>query len=139
VSGEPEAAVDEDAGSALHVVEAGVGGADAKLGDRIVVLDVAEELEVFAYFVIVSGRNERQVNTICEEIEEWTKRHAGRGPVRIEGLKDSTWILMDYGDVLFHVFLDETREYYDLEHLWSGVPRLSTESLLARFSEFVDD
>ena len=98
------------------------------------VLDVAEELSVFAYFVVVSGRNTRQVDSIVEEIEEWTKRHAGRGPVRIEGLKDLTWVLMDYGDVLFHVFLEETRDYYDLEHLWSGVPRVDADALIASAS-----
>jgi ribosome-associated protein len=44
--------------------------------------------------------------------------------VRVEGLADATWVLMDYGDFIVHVFLQETREYYDLEHLWSGAPRV---------------
>jgi ribosome-associated protein len=48
--------------------------------------------------------------------------------VRIEGLQDATWVLMDYGDFIAHVFLQETREYYDLEHLWSGAPRVAWRS-----------
>ena len=49
-------------------------------------------------------------------------------PVRVEGLQDATWVLMDYGDFIVHVFLQETREYYDLEHLWSGAPRVEWRS-----------
>jgi ribosome-associated protein len=113
------------------VVEAAVVAADAKLGEDIVVLDVAEQLEVVDSFVIVSGRNTRQVSTIVEEVEESTKRRTGRAPLRIEGLREASWVLMDYGDVVVHVFLDETRSYYDLEHLWSSAPRLELASLLS--------
>jgi len=100
------------------------------LAHNIVVLDVAEQLSVIDYFLVTSGRNARQVATIAEEIEAATKKATGRGPEQIEGLRDATWILMDYGEVVFHVFLDETREYYDLEHLWSGVPRLDTAAMV---------
>jgi ribosomal silencing factor RsfS len=53
-----------------------------------------------------------------------SRRRTRQSPVRIEGLQDATWVLMDYGDFIAHVFLHETREYYDLEHLWSGAPRV---------------
>ena len=112
------------------LVEAGVQAADGKLGEEIVVLDVGEQLGVVEYFVIASGRNTRQVATIAEEIEEATKHRCGRGPLRIEGLREATWVLLDYGDVIFHLFLDETRTYYDLEHLWSAAPRVGLEGLL---------
>ncbi len=99
--------------------------ADAKGGADTVVLVMGDLLAVTEAFVITSGTNVRQVRTIVEEVERKVKEAGGPGPVRIEGLDDARWVLMDYGDVLVHVFLDETRAYYDLEHLWSGAPRLT--------------
>jgi ribosome-associated protein len=98
--------------------------ADAKLGTDTVVLAMTELFGVVDAFVITSGRNQRQVRTLVEEIEEQVKADGGPSPLRIEGLHDGTWVLMDYGDFIVHVFLDETREFYDLEHLWSGAPRV---------------
>jgi len=94
------------------------------------VLDVGEMLSVVDYFMITSGRNSRQVATIVEEVEAGVKRATGRSPLRLEGLRDATWVLMDYGDVVVHVFTPEMREFYDLEHLWSGTPRVSTSTFL---------
>ena len=91
-------------------------------------------MSVVDFFVIASGRNTRQVATIVEEVEASVKRSTARSPLQVEGLRDATWVLMDYGDVVIHVFLDETREFYDLEHLWSATPRLSTDALLGRSS-----
>jgi ribosome-associated protein len=76
-------------------------------------------------FVVTSGRNSRQVRTIVDEVERQIKESTGRSPIRVEGLDDALWVLMDYGDFLVHVFLDEAREFYDLEHLWSGAPRVA--------------
>lgn len=98
--------------------------ADAKLGERTVVLAMGELLLVTDAFVITAGRNARQVRSIVDEVEKQVKATVGRSPVRVEGLDDASWVLMDYGDFLVHVFLDETREYYDLEHLWSDAPRV---------------
>jgi ribosome-associated protein len=75
-------------------------------------------------FVITSALNTRHVRTLVEEIERGVKEAHGFKPVRTEGLGDATWVLMDYGDFIVHVFLQETRDYYDLEHLWSGAPRV---------------
>jgi ribosome-associated protein len=66
--------------------------------------------------VITSGTNARQVRTIAEEVEEKVKADGGPAPLRIEGLDDARWVLMDYGDFVVHVFLDEVRKFYD----WSG-------------------
>jgi ribosome-associated protein len=101
--------------------------ADEKLGAETVVLDVKELLSVVDAFVITSGRNLRQVDTLVDEIEAATKATYGRGPLTIEGRNDGTWVLMDYGDVLVHVFVEETRSFYDLEHLWSSAPRVAWE------------
>jgi ribosome-associated protein len=57
-------------------------------------------------------------------VERQVGQRHGRKPARVEGLDDSRWVLMDYGDFLVHVFLDEAREYYDLEHLWAEAPRM---------------
>ncbi|MGO9857019.1 MAG: ribosome silencing factor [Acidimicrobiales bacterium] len=97
--------------------------ADAKLGHETVVLAMGELFGVVDAFVITSAQNTRHVRTLVEEIERSVKETHGVAPVRIEGLADATWVLMDYGDFIAHVFLQETRDYYDLEHLWSGAPR----------------
>lgn len=102
--------------------------ADAKLGRDTVVLGMADLFGVVDAFVITSAQNTRHVRTLVEEIERELKESHGLAPVRVEGLPDATWVLMDYGDFIAHVFLQETRDYYDLEHLWSGAPRLDWRS-----------
>jgi ribosome-associated protein len=98
--------------------------ADAKLGHDTVVLAMEELFGVVDAFVITSAPNTRHVRTLVEEIEKGVKETHGVAPLRTEGLADATWVLMDYGDFIAHVFLQETRDYYDLEHLWSGAPRV---------------
>ena len=98
-----------------------------KLGAETLVLEVGDVLSIVEYFVITSAPNTRQVRTIAEDVEERIKMAGGPGPTRVEGADDATWILMDYGDVVVHVFLQETREFYDLERLWSDVGRLDWE------------
>ena len=97
--------------------------ASAKQGNDIVILSVGEVLAIVDAFVITSAPNTRQVATIAEAVEERIKLAGGGGPLRVEGMDDQRWVLLDYGDIVVHVFLQEVREYYDLEHLWSDVPR----------------
>ena len=85
---------------------------------------MGEVLSIVEYFVVTGAPNTRQVRTIAEEVEEQVKILAGSAPIRVEGLNDGTWVLLDYGDIVVHVFLDETREFYDLERLWADVARL---------------
>ncbi len=99
--------------------------ADAKLGHDTVVLAMTELLGVVDAFVITSASNRRHVRTLVEEIERGVKEAHGLSPTRTEGLQDATWVLMDYGDFIAHVFLQEARDFYDLEHLWAGAPRVS--------------
>ncbi len=117
--------IEPDNGYALAKVAA--RAADAKLGENTIVLDVKELLSVMDAFVVTQGRNSRQVDSLVDEIEAATKATYGRGPLTIEGRNDGTWVLMDYGDVLIHVFVAETRAFYDLEHLWSSAPRVAWE------------
>ena len=98
--------------------------ADSKQARDVVVLEVGEVLALCGWFVIASGSNDRQVKAICDEVERQLHEAGGPKPVRIEGLDDRQWVLMDYGDVVVHVFQQEQREFYDLERLWADVPRL---------------
>jgi ribosome-associated protein len=106
--------------------------ASAKGGEETVIIDVGDVLAITDAFVISSGRNTRQVKTIAEEVESRLKADGGIKPLRVEGLGDSQWVLLDYGDLVVHVFLDETRAYYDLERLWSDAPRVAWEDEAAR-------
>jgi ribosome-associated protein len=99
--------------------------ADAKSGEDTTILAVGDLLGLTDAFVITSGTNTRQVKTIVDEVERQVKEAGGLRPVRVEGLDDARWVLMDYGDFLVHVFLDEAREFYDLEHLWAEAPRVA--------------
>ncbi len=77
-------------------------------------------------FVIASGTSRRHVLTLAEEAER-RLRELGRRPLRREGTDDARWVLLDYGDLVVHVFDEETRAYYDLERLWGNAPRIAFE------------
>lgn len=104
--------------------------ADEKKATSTVVLEVGPILAITDAFVITSADNPRLVKTIAEEIERQVKLAGGPSPLRIEGLEDARWVLIDYGDFVVHVFLDEVREYYDLERLWSDAARVDWEDLV---------
>lgn len=104
--------------------------ADDKQGDDIVILEVGPVLAITEAFVIASASNTRQVRTIAEEIEEQVKRGGGPAPIRTEGLDDLRWVLLDYGDFVVHVFLQEVREFYELERLWADATRLDWQTVL---------
>lgn len=91
----------------------------------IVQLDLREMIGYTDYFVICSGRSERQAKAIHDAIHEGMKAAHGRLPERVEGLPGARWILMDYLDVIVHVFVPDTREYYRLEQLWGEAPALA--------------
>jgi ribosome-associated protein len=95
--------------------------ADRKAID-IVQLDLRGMIGYTDYFVICSGRTERQTKAIHDAIYEGLKSAHRRLPERVEGLRGSRWILMDYLDVVVHVFVPQTREYYRLEQLWGEAP-----------------
>jgi ribosome-associated protein len=98
--------------------------AAGKKGDDIVVLDVGEIISIIDCFVLVSATNTRQTRTIVSEVQDALREYDGSRPIGVEGLDDATWVLMDYGDIVVHVFLDETRAYYDLDRLWADAPRI---------------
>lgn len=100
------------------------GAASAKSGDDIVVLDVADIISIIDVFVLVSASNTRQVKTIVDEVERALRDHDGSKPIGVEGMNDATWVLLDFGDIVVHVFQEATRSYYDLDRLWGDAPRL---------------
>jgi ribosome-associated protein len=96
--------------------------ADEKKATDIIVQEVRNVLLITDYFVIVTGANNRQVDAITEAVEEALRKEAGIKPIGREGLDEQTWILLDYGDFVVHVFQPELREFYRLESLWSDAP-----------------
>ena len=103
--------------------------ADRKAID-VVVLDIAAASSVTDYFLICSGGSARQAQAIADAIDEQLKK-AGIMPLGIEGYRDGRWILMDYGDVIVHIFSQETRDFYDLERLWASAPKLDLSHEIA--------
>jgi ribosome-associated protein len=97
--------------------------ASSKLGRDTLVLGVENLLGLTDAFVITSGSNPRQVRSITDEVERQLKLAGAGGPRSVEGLDDARWVLMDYGDFVVHVFMEEARDFYDLEHLWGDAPR----------------
>jgi ribosome-associated protein len=102
-----------------------------KKGADLAILDVGDVLSIIDLFVLVSASNARQVRTIVDEVEKALTEHDGSKPISVEGLADASWVLLDYGDIVVHVFLDETRAYYDLDRLWGDVPRLDVPATQA--------
>lgn len=99
--------------------------ADDKKGEDIIALNVAELLVVTEYFVLATGRTDVQVHAIADEIEEQLRVQCNEKAIGREGLGENKWVLLDYGDMVVHVFQPQEREYYRLERLWGDAPRLS--------------
>lgn len=89
----------------------------------VVALEVADLLVVTDYFVLATGANDRQVKVIADNVED-RLRESGIRPVGREGEQDRTWVLLDFGDFVVHVFQPDERDFYRLEKLWSDAPRL---------------
>ena len=100
--------------------------ADDKKAEDITILDLRNITTLTDSFVICSVTNNRQARAIAQEIEGKLAKHGLRLD-HIEGYPDSNWILMDYTDLVIHIFTKETREYYDLEHLWGDAPRVDLD------------
>lgn len=95
-------------------------GIQEKKGNDIVVADLTTMQDTICnYFVICQGNSPNQVTAIVESIGEYVREHSGVKPFAVDGLRNAQWVAMDYSDVLVHVFLPETRKFYDIEHLWA--------------------
>ncbi len=89
-----------------------------KRGKDIIALYVREKTDLCDYFVIASGSNAPQIRAMGERVEEIVEKELGLVPTRTEGVRDGRWAVVDYGDVIVHIFNDETRLFYHLERLW---------------------
>ena len=90
-----------------------------KRGKDIVALYVREKTDLCDYFIVASGSNAPQIRALGERVEELIEREYGLVPSRTEGVRDGRWAVVDYGDVIVHIFNDETRLFYHLERLWT--------------------
>lgn len=100
----------------------------SRKAESVVVLDVRDLTSIADFFIICSGRSNRQVSAISDHIKVFLKSR-NIHPLSVEGYKEGLWVLMDYGNVIIHVFYEETRLFYDLEGLWVDAGRVTTESL----------
>ncbi|HCJ85066.1 MAG: hypothetical protein MB55_09775 [marine actinobacterium MedAcidi-G3] len=109
------------------LLAAAQGAADLQATD-LLALDVGDVLGITDWFLVASSSNTRQVRRVAEEVEVAVKGAGGDGPLRIEGMEDARWILLDFGMFVVHIFHDETRSFYDIERLWSDVPKISFDA-----------
>ena len=101
-------------------IEQIIEGIQDKKGKGIVVVDMLNlGNSVCDYFVICEGNSPNQVNAITGSVEDVVRINCGKKPYAIDGLRNSQWVAMDYGDVLVHIFLPDVRKFYDIEHLWA--------------------
>ena len=101
---------------------------DDKQGHDIAVLDVSKVLAIVDHFVITSAPNSRLVRTLADSVAE-KLAEVGVKPLRTEGLRDLTWVLLDYGDLVVHVFSDEMRAFYEIERLYRDAPTVDWQKL----------
>ena len=122
-----QAAVQRNADRGLERALAAARTAEENRGRDIVVLDLRELTSLFDFFVLASGTSRRQLHAMSEEIDRALEEGMGDRRLGIEGYDESRWILLDYGDVVIHLFDPDTRSYYGLEDLWSEAKRVPFE------------
>jgi ribosome-associated protein len=111
---------------AIELVNMAALAADSKQAEDLVALDVSGPLPLTDIFLLATGRNERNVLAIAAEIED-KLNEAGTKTLRREGRQEGRWVLLDFGDIVVHVFHEEDRLYYSLERLWKDCPAISLE------------
>ena len=113
--------------TALQIAAAGL----EKKAQNVEIIDVRGKVDYMDFVVIMSGRSDRQVNAIAQGVREIMKKEHGQRCYGLEGLPQGNWVLMDFGDVVVHVFHQDTRGYYDLEALWIDAARIELPEELA--------
>ena len=113
----------------LNMVKIAYDALDDKLAEDIKIIDIRSISVLADYFIIADGNNKNQVQAMVDNVEEQLGR-AGYEPKQVEGTRGSNWILMDYGDLIFHVFDEENRLFYDLERIWRDGKEVDVEEFL---------
>ncbi|MDR2346520.1 MAG: ribosome silencing factor [Planctomycetaceae bacterium] len=116
--------------SALERLSAAVKVVQENRGNDIVVLDVRELTKAFDYFLIVSGTSRRQLNSMGDEIQKKLVGEMEDECLSVSGYKESRWIVIDYGDIIVHLFEPETRNFYAIEELWGKAIKIPLDSPL---------
>jgi ribosome-associated protein len=111
---------------------------EEKLAEKVMAIDVSEQMPLTDVFVIASAPSERQVGAIVDEVED-RLRELGSKPIRREGEREGRWVLIDFGDIIVHVQHEEEREYYALERLWKDCPEIDLEAVQAPARPGADD
>ena len=101
-----------------------------KKAKEIQALEIGDLTTLAEYFVIASGTSNTQINALCGAVEKALNEQAGEDPLRREGYRDGTWVLLDYGCIAIHVFSSEAREFYGLERLWRDGKPLDISAVL---------
>ena len=106
------------------LVDTIVKGIQEKKGMDIVIVDLSKmEGAICRCFIVCTGQSPTQVQAIADSVSETVRMEAGEKPVKVVGEENAVWVAMDYTDVMVHVFVPDTREYYDIEHLWEDAPK----------------
>ena len=113
----------------LELAKVAAYAADSKKATDIELLDLTKLSDVCDYFLILSATNSRQADALIDEIEEKVAKNCGVKPISIEGRANLSWVLMDYGDVIVHVFDKENRLFYDLERIWKDGKSIDPASI----------
>jgi ribosome-associated protein len=110
---------------AKKLVQAILSGIEEKKGEQIVCLDLRKlENRVCDYFIVCEADNIRKVKAVCDSVEEFTTTKCDEKPWHIEGLVNCQWVLMDYVNVVVHIFYSEARSFYDIEHIWGDAEKM---------------
>ena len=111
----------------LELAKVAAFAADSKKASDVVLLDLSSKTDVCDFFLICNGENSRQVDAIVDEVREKVSANCGTSPISCEGREGLSWVLIDYGAVVVHVFKPETRDFYRLEALWGDAPRIELD------------
>ena len=103
---------------------------DEKKGLEISAVEVTDLTSLADYFVFATGSSNTQINALCGAVEKALHEQAGEDPLRREGYRDGTWVLLDYGCIVIHIFSQEAREFYSLERLWNDGKALDLSEVL---------
>lgn len=110
------------------LLESAINGIHEKKGQNVLKIDLRKlENRITDYFIICHASSTTQVSAICDSIDDIVRKVAGQKPLHIEGLDNCFWVLLDYGEVVVHVFVEEYRNFYSLESLWADAKIESVE------------
>lgn len=106
-----------------------------KKGKEIRVMEIVELTTLADYFVLATGASNTQINALVDNVEKLLAEEAGEQPLHREGYRGGTWVLLDYGCVVVHIFNDEARKFYSLEHLWADGEEVDLSAILPHAEE----